>query len=879
MINPSKSFSLGFFQKSIALCALLSLLLASLYYSSIPPVASAEAGRAKVMPLAVAQAQERPAGCCGGEGGDKPHLLAGSYYSLKNNFSAKLLLNNKGPHVIEVQPTLFTLSGERFDVPPVTVAPNSHRFEDLGDWAALGGPQFDEGSVQVFHRGKDLVLGVQIYVTDDTHSLSFDEKLTELGKPGSARLEGVWWLPSPKGEVDLILSNTTDASLSVSTSIRGEQPKRAGSMTVEVAPHETKVLNVERHLLGKQVGAMSSFGAISIEHNGGPGALLGRAMAMDAGLGYSLPIQFSDPAKAKSNKLQGAGLRIGKVGKESLSPIVVAHNAGAANVLLSGYIPYTAEDGTKGTITLPQVELTPGETEVIDATPHLRTHGIGDTVAAGLEFEHTGELGSVITSAFSVSRNRNQVFRVPLWDIAAQRSATGGYPWYIEGDSSTMVYIKNVTSEPRQYRMYLKLSNGDYVFPLATVEPNQTTVIDVRKLRDSQVPDVNGQTIPLTETRGQVQWSMTGGVDRVLIGRSEQVDLVRGTSSNYACQNCCGNNFYDGWITPAEDSGFQGDELMFIAMQTDANCYGQVFQPYPANVPTYSSSDYNICNPHWALGTTTGVSPGLATISASWTGDAWFMNIGEYCDYTPVQALKEALCEALARRVDSVSPERALIGQPVDVTITGSGFGTGTPTVDAGSGITVSNVELINAGEVRARFTIGTNASPGNHAVSVTTSLGLTTTIPGNFFVQTPYAFAALSVLPANLNCNAGTAGYGVQVLYQVVDNQGHPIAQSGMTPEEIVSSSAGGFSDYRSFATPPTTDGFGRFLDIPVGTCSNAPFNFCINVLQEFRIRIPGNSLYFLGTQANRRDCRDGLRITVTTSPATQTFSLGTVN
>lgn len=86
---------------------------------------------------------------------------------------------------------------------------------------------------------------------------------------------------------------------------------------------------------------------------------------------------------------------------------------------------------------------------------------------------------------------------------------------------------------------------------------------------------------------------------------------------------------------------------MFIAMQTDANCYGQVFQPYPANIPTYTSTDFSICNPNWATGTTTGISPGLATISASWTGDAWFMNIGEYCDYTPVQALREALCSVL----------------------------------------------------------------------------------------------------------------------------------------------------------------------------------------------------------------------------------------
>lgn len=80
------------------------------------------------------------------------------------------------------------MSGERFDAPPVIVEPNAHRFEDFGDWVTVAGEQFREGSIQIFHRGKDLVLGAQIYVTNETHSLSFDEKLTDLGNAGSSRL-------------------------------------------------------------------------------------------------------------------------------------------------------------------------------------------------------------------------------------------------------------------------------------------------------------------------------------------------------------------------------------------------------------------------------------------------------------------------------------------------------------------------------------------------------------------------------------------------------------------------------------------------------------------------------------------------------------------
>ena len=636
----------------VSFLLICTFVLSTLLYTDLPRSAGAKEERAETKSAGSRLKQNTSTGCCGADDADKkPHVLAGSYYTLKDNFSAKLLLNNKGPTPIEVSPTLFSINGERFDAPAITVEPNSHQFENFNDWANIAGDHFREGSIQLFHRGKDLVLGAQIYLTNETDSLSFDEKLTELGKPGSSMLEGVWWLPAPKGAVKFLLSNTSDTTLSVSTIIRGKSPQREAETVVDVAPHETRVLDIGRDLLGREQGAMSSFGAISIEHNGGPGAILARAMALDATLGYSLPIQFLDPMKSKSNTLQGAGLRIGRAGRETLSPKVVAFNASETATTLSGRIPYTTTEGTHGEIILPHIQLSPRETEIIDIAPYVQVHGVSDNVAAaGVEFEYTGELGSIVTSVFSVSRTGSQVFRVPLWDIAAQRSATGGYPWYIEGESSTVVYIKNVTDAPRQYRMYLKHDAGDYVFPLTTVAPHQTTVVDIRRLRDFQVPDVNGQTIPLGQNRGQVQWSMTGGEDKVLIGRSEQADLARGVSSNYACQNCCGNSFYDGWIAPDLVAVFEGFEEQFTAMQQDINCYGQVYPAYQAGTPSFTSDDTSICESTFN-GLATGIGPGSSIINAGWTADAWFMGLNEQCEYTPVQALREAICTVLGRDV------------------------------------------------------------------------------------------------------------------------------------------------------------------------------------------------------------------------------------
>jgi hypothetical protein len=645
MIPRRRSFPLVTRRKLVvACCALATLLLTVLPPSSVPRAAKAGAAG-----LQGAGAGKGAPSCCGGEEGEnKPHTLAGSYYTLKDGFAAKLLLNNKGPHPVEVRPTLYSMSGERFAAPALVVEGNTHRFVNLTDWVTAAGEQFREGSIQVFHRGKDLVLGAQIYLTDDAHSLSFEEKMNEPATAPLSPAGGVWWLPSPRGAVGLVVSNTTDLALSVTAKVRGASPRRETDATFALAPHETKVFDVQRDLTGKVRGAMSAHGYLSVESDGPPGSVLARAMAHDDASGYSLPVQFSYTKAGKSNSLQGAGLRIGSAGGEELRPLVVAHNAGDAATTLNGRVPYTTADGTDGEVALPRVELAPGQTEVIDVAQALAAHGVRRGVTtAGLEFEHTGESGSVVTSAFSVSRSGNQVFRVPLWDIAAQRSATGGYPWYIEGDSTTVVYIKNVTDQPQQYNLQLRYDGGVYALGLKTVEAGQTVMHDIRALRDQQVPDASGHTLPPDASSGQVNWSMRGPRNQVLIGRSEQVDVARGVSSNYACMNCCPDSFAGGWVDPGGVEGFATDTTQFSAFEQSVNCYGSLSAPYNP-WPWWDSTDQNVATCDGGMATAVG--PGEAHIQAHWMGYEWGSfesgNPNE-CYERPIEALGDALCDVL----------------------------------------------------------------------------------------------------------------------------------------------------------------------------------------------------------------------------------------
>ena len=145
-------------------------------------------------------------------------------------------------------------------------------------------------------------------------------------------------------------------------------------------------------------------------------------------------------------------------------------------------------------------------------------------------------------TALSIGESGTQVFRVPMWDVYAQKSPTGGYPWRLEGSSSTIVYIKNAEEYSQHYYFQLRYPGGIYSVGIKSIEGGQTIQYDLRRLRDEQVPDVNGMVIPLTANSGQVHWSKTGHEAGMLIGRSEQFDLGSGISSNYACANCCPDN-------------------------------------------------------------------------------------------------------------------------------------------------------------------------------------------------------------------------------------------------------------------------------------------------------------------------------------------------
>ncbi len=125
---------------------------------------------------------------------------------------------------------------------------------------------------------------------------------------------------------------------------------------------------------------------------------------------------------------------------------------------------------------------------------------------------------------------------------------------------------------------------------LNQIAPGKSVQIDVAKLRDEQVRDERGNMIPVNAVGGQIGWFLRQkyetGDEKVrrlaLSGRSEQIDLVKKTSSSYACINCCNSSATQGFVSPdpfasfppaSNDFEFEfGDSVQYYAYIGERDC-------------------------------------------------------------------------------------------------------------------------------------------------------------------------------------------------------------------------------------------------------------------------------------------------------------------
>ena len=146
-----------------------------------------------------------------------------------------------------------------------------------------------------------------------------------------------------------------------------------------------------------------------------------------------------------------------------------------------------------------------------------------------------------------------------------------------------------------------------------------------------------------------------------------------------------------------------------------------------------------------------------------------------------------------------------------------------------------------------------------------------------------PTYFGPSGADPTDGGCATGAGGQFYTVHYQVLDQNGNPMHVSGVTPQEHITRDGSPQPGFHNYSTPETTIVDGKFDDDPVGTCfgpPKPPTNFCVSVTQDFQALYNG-ATYPIQTTVSRRDCNNGIRVTISGNPAAynKTFEQGTIN
>lgn len=245
--------------------------------------------------------------------------------------------------------------------------------------------------------------------------------------------------------------------------------------------------------------------------------------------------------------------------------------------------------------------------------------------AVGLELEHDTAPGTVVLSAVTISQDLSHTFHVPLTDPQTLPSATGGYFWRVEDGRNTLVVLKNMTDERQRYNLIVRHAEGQWVPGLRTLEPHQSVVLDVGLLRMTQQPDATGETIPMTVSSGQVHWSVGAGSDgRAIVGRIEQVDLVRSVSATYACPQPTNDIYVDSWMDPDYWGIVTGDTVPFAVWETDEDAFGGgPVGPYEITDILFWQSSNTAVAQVVGPGLVYGAGNGFTGIRASGASNGW----------------------------------------------------------------------------------------------------------------------------------------------------------------------------------------------------------------------------------------------------------------
>jgi hypothetical protein len=523
----------------------------------------------------------------------------------------ELVFNSRSPKAMEVTPTFYKRDGTPVVGEPVLVQPAEIRYVDIKKLLPPG--HRDErgwGGLGLSYHGVPREMWAQYRLLGVNGGANVDEFFIVKAEDRSDVQEAVWWTPPGSASV-IALGNITDAPTSATVTVGGK------TQSVQLAP---RALEVIRHESGREGGRASAV----VNITGQPGSIIPAGVIASRDGSFTSAIRFYDTKRVRQSHLFANGLRLAGV-----TPHLVLKNTSLSAVTARPkFIPLEGGEAAQP-VHLPEVVLGPQETVEVDLDGLLlAAGGRQDMDVVSAQVINSGGPGSLIGSIYSLNDRTGVSYETPLRDSGQVRSMTGSYPWKVTNDYSTVVYITNITDQQAGFAGEINYRGGNIFIGPRTLEPGETAVFDLRKIRDEQKADKSGRRLPRAVSLGQFKWAVRGvtGGKLALIGRAEMVSRSQRVSTSYSCNDPCPPS-YEGWLDPFPPG------VVFVSQTGGSSAWEQMWYDWGGSVGPYAVSA------SWSLSASIGTlnpTSGTSTVMTGTTpGTAMFEGfIGIYQDYS-----------------------------------------------------------------------------------------------------------------------------------------------------------------------------------------------------------------------------------------------------
>ncbi|MEJ2009840.1 MAG: hypothetical protein P8Z30_17075, partial [Acidobacteriota bacterium] len=85
-------------------------------------------------------------------------------------------------------------------------------------------------------------------------------------------------------------------------------------------------------------------------------------------------------------------------------------------------------------------------------------------------------------------------------------TGSGANPWHLDKNTESILFLTDEGDQPARIGFSVTAGGVHYYLTSLKLAAHETRAIDLRKLRDAQVPDYKGHKIPAGAVDGSVNW-------------------------------------------------------------------------------------------------------------------------------------------------------------------------------------------------------------------------------------------------------------------------------------------------------------------------------------------------------------------------------------